>query len=185
MTQPVAINGSDAAYPHQLARRLGGDAPAELFALGNVALLALRKTALFCSARCPGSVILRAYDQAAAWRDRGQCVISGFHSRVEKECLQILLRGAQPIILCPARALPRRILAEWWQPLADGRLLMLSGFAVSATRVTAELASRRNAIVAALADEICFAHITPGGQAERLTHRLMVWGVPFFILEKS
>jgi hypothetical protein len=58
-------------------------------------------TALFCSARCPGSVILRAYDQAAQWRDTGHCVISGFHSPVEKECLRILLRGEPPFTICP------------------------------------------------------------------------------------
>ena len=35
-------------------------------------------------------------------------------------------------------------------------------------RVTAELAARRNEFVAALADDVWFAHITPGGQMERL-----------------
>jgi len=32
-------------------------------------------------------------------------VISGFHTPAEKECLRILLRGAQPIIICPARSI--------------------------------------------------------------------------------
>ena len=63
-----------------------------------------RLTALFCSARCPGKLILRTYDQVAQWRDAGHCVVSGFHSPVEKECLRILLRGEPPIIICPARA---------------------------------------------------------------------------------
>lgn len=63
--------------------------------------------------------------------------------------------------------------------------LILSGFAETATRVTAELATRRNEIVAALADEVWFAHITPGGQSERLTHRLTNWRLPFSTLEQS
>jgi hypothetical protein len=92
-----------------LRERLGGAAPAQLTTLGNLALLALPKTGLFCSARCPGHVILSAYDQAAKWRDEHRCVICGFHSPVAKECLQILLRGAQPIIICPARTLPVRV----------------------------------------------------------------------------
>jgi hypothetical protein len=145
----------------------------------------LPKAALFCSARCPGAAILRAYDQAAHWRDTGRCIISGFHSPVEQECLRILLRGTPPIILCPARALPTRIPAEWQTPLADGRLLILSGFTAAERRVTTELAIRRNALVAALAEEVCFAHVTPGGQSERLTHRLTVWSVPFSTLEKQ
>src|SRR5207247_11357596 len=113
----------------RLRGRLGADAPPQLTALGNLDLLALHKTALFCSARCPGKVILTTYDQAAKWRHAGRCVISGFHSPVEKECLQILLRGSQPIIICPARALPQRLPPEWKTPLAYGRLLRLSAFA--------------------------------------------------------
>ena len=182
---PLAHVPADAHYPARLRERLGDAAPTQLTTLGNLDLLALPKTGLFCSARCPGNVILPAYDQAARWRDAGRCIISGFHSPVEQECLHILLRGTPPIILCPARALPQRIPTEWRQPLADGRLLILSGFAPAETRVTAELATRRNEFAAALADEVWFAHITPGGQSERLTHRLTAWHVPFSTLEKS
>lgn len=182
---PTRIPPADAHWPVRLSERLGDAAPTQLTTLGNLDLLALPKTGLFCSARCPSHVILSAYDQAARWRDAGRCIISGFHSPVEQECLRILLRGTQPIILCPARALPTRVPAEWQTPLANGRLLILSGFAAAEKRVTTELAIRRNALVAALADEICFAHITPGGQSDRLTQRLTEWGVPFSPLEKS
>ena len=181
--QPSVLEIGDSRYPAVLRKRLGADAPASISALGNLDILALPKTALFCSARCPGSAILRAYDQAAQWRDAGRCVISGFHSPVEKECLRILLRGTQPIILCPARALPKRIPPEWQTALDAGRLLLLSAFPETETRITTDLARRRNEFVAALADEAWFAHITPGGQSERLTHRLAEWGVPFSTLE--
>jgi len=181
---PLALGSDHTRYPPRLRERLDNAAPAQLTTLGNLDLLPLPKTALFCSARCPGSVILGAYDQAARWRDAGRCIISGFHSPVEQECLRILLRGTQPIILCPARALPSRIPAEWLTPLTEKRLLILSGFTATEKRVTAELAARRNALVAALADEVCFAHITPGGQSDRLTHRLTEWDVPFSTLEK-
>ncbi len=171
---PIRIKPDDAHWPRLLTVRLGTTAPPQLSALGNLDLLPLPKTALFCSARCPGDVILRAYDQAAKWRDAGRCIISGFHSPVEKECLQILLRGSQPIIICPARALPQRIPPDWNTPLADGRLLILSSFPESERRVTTELAVRRNELVAALANEVWFAHITPGGQMERLAKRFLV-----------
>ncbi len=168
--KPIALNAADASYPERLREGLGGDAPAQVFALGNLDLLALPKTALFCSARCPGAAILRAYDQAARWREAGRCVISGFHSPVEKECLRILLRGSQPIIICPARTLPKRVPSDWQKPLADGQLLILSFFRPTDRRVTEELAARRNELVAALADEVWFAHITPGGQMARLAN---------------
>ncbi|MFN0314599.1 MAG: DNA-binding protein [Burkholderiales bacterium] len=132
-----------------MRERLGNDAPAQLAALGNLGLLALPKTALFCSVRCPGHAILPAYDQAAAWRDATRCVIGGFHSPVEKECLRILLRGSQPIIICPARTLPQRVPLEWRKAMKDGRLLILSAFRVEEKRVTTETAIRRNEFVAA------------------------------------
>lgn len=172
-------------YPERLLNRLGADAPSQLTTLGNLNLLALPKIGLFCSARCPGAVILPAYDQAARWRDAGRCIISGFHSLVEQECLRILLRGTPSIILCPARALPQRIPAKWQAPLSEGRMLIISGFAANEIRITTKLAARRNAFVAALAEEVWFAHITPGSQSDRLTHRLAAWRVPFSTLEKS
>jgi len=184
MTPPVLIKSYDSVYPASLRERLGDTAPAELTTIGNLDLLALPKTGLFCSARCPGHVILSAYDQTARWRDAGRCIISGFHSPVEHECLRILLRGISPIILCPARSLLQRNPGEWRTALNAGRMLILSGFAASEKRITTELAIRRNALVAALADEVCFAHITPGGQSDSLTHRLRKWNVPFSTLEK-
>ena len=172
----VVLDVSDVRYRTRLSERLGADVPGRLSTLGNVDLLALPKTALFCSARCPGDAILRAYDQAAKWRDEGRCVISGFHSPVEKECLRILLRGGQPIIICPARSLESlRIPADWKAPLIEGRLLLLSAFSANHRRATAELAARRNELVAALADEVWFAHIAPSGKMERLAENAARW----------
>jgi predicted Rossmann fold nucleotide-binding protein DprA/Smf involved in DNA uptake len=171
--EPILLGPAD--YPPRLRKRLGGDAPAQLSALGNLEFLALPKTALFCSVDCPGSAILSTYDQAAKWRESGRCVISGFHSPVEEECLCILLRGTQPIIICPARTLPKRVPAEWRQALSAGRLLVLSAFEAAENRKTKELAMRRNEFVAALADELWFAHITPGGQIEKLAQRARPW----------
>jgi hypothetical protein len=116
---PIALNSADARYPARLRRRLRTDALPQLSALGNLDLLALSKTALFCSARCPGRAILAVYDQVTRWRDAGRCIISGFHSPVEKECLRILLRGSQPIIICPARSLEKLRLAVDWQKSFD------------------------------------------------------------------
>lgn len=172
---PVTLGVADARYAARLRKRLGADAPPQLTALGNLDLLALPKTALFCSARCPGDAILRACDTARRWRDENRCIISGFHSVVEKECLRILLRGSQPIIICTARSLPRRVPAEWEKPLAKGRLLVLSFFKPTDRRVTETLAARRNELVAALADQVWFAHIAPGGKMQRLANRVAAW----------
>jgi predicted Rossmann fold nucleotide-binding protein DprA/Smf involved in DNA uptake len=106
---------------------LAKQAPARIAALGNLDNLRERKLAIFCSAKCPGDLILKTYDTARALRDAGVTVIGGFHSPMEKECLALLLRGRQPIIICPARGLEdMRLSGEWKKPLDDGRLLTSS-----------------------------------------------------------
>lgn len=175
MTSGV-ISHIDARYPACLSERLGEDAPMQLSVLGNPDLLAQTKTALFCSSRCPGNAILSAYDNAVRWRDEGRCIISGFHSSVEKECLRILLRGKQPIIICPARSLEgMRIPTDWKAPLANRRLLVLSGFPSHVQRATKASAITRNQLVAALAEEAWFAHVDPGGSLEALKEKADRW----------
>lgn len=177
MSESIVI--SELRYPQRLRERQGADAPDALTTHGQTDLLYLPKTALFCSCRCPGSAILRAYDQAAHWRDNGRCVISGFHSPVEKECLRILLRGTSPVIICPARGLPKRMPPEWQRPLAENRMLILSIFPAAETRVTTALAIRRNEVVAALADEVWFAHISETGRISELAGKAQSMGIPF------
>ena len=170
---------NDSQFFVKLRQRMGSDAPSEVRAAGNVALLGLPKSALFCSARSPGRAILAAHDQAARWRDEGRCVISGFHSSIEGECLRILLRGHQPVIVCPARGLDNmRMRDDWRVALEEERLLALSPFAGSEKRANKNLAARRNRFVAALADEVTFAYITPGGQLDHLSQLVEAWGIP-------
>jgi predicted Rossmann fold nucleotide-binding protein DprA/Smf involved in DNA uptake len=175
----VLVGKGDAHYPERLKFRLAEEAPGRVTALGNFDLLGLPNTALFCSSRCQGDVILAAHDQAAQWRDEGRCIVSGFHSPVERDCFEILLRGRQPIIMCPGRAIDRmRIPGELKRAMANGRLLLLSPFGWPDRRVTKELAVQRNRFVAALADEIVFAYIEPGGHLDDLRRLVATWGIP-------
>ena len=176
---PALLNTADGRYPARLRERLGTHTPPHLTALGNLKLLSFPKTALFCSARCPGSAILAAYDTAQKLRDEGVTVISGFHSSVEKECLRILLRGKQPIIIGLARAMEKiRLPYDWRAALYAGRLLILSPFEKRPRRPTIESASQRNELVAALADEVLIIHATPGGGIERISELVGSWHIP-------
>jgi predicted Rossmann fold nucleotide-binding protein DprA/Smf involved in DNA uptake len=162
--------------------RLVETAPTQLTALGNVELLAVPKTALFCSSRCPGDPILAAFDEMVRLRDSGRCVIGGFHSPIEKSCLEILLRGKQPIIVCVARAMDTmRVPGPCREAFDAGRILYLSPFLGTPKRVTKESAPIRNRLVAALADEAYVAHVEPGGQTEQIVGLLQIWSVPFCI----
>ena len=177
--KPATLTSSDMSWPRRLTERLGASAPPTLRSIGPVALLAARKTAIFCSARAPGNAILGAYDAARELRDQGTTAISGFHSPVENECLRILLRGAQPIIWCPARAIENLRIPKDLRPALEAkRLLILSPFTDSPRRTSRASAARRNEIVAALADEAVIAHITPGGQTDALAKRMKQWRIP-------
>jgi predicted Rossmann fold nucleotide-binding protein DprA/Smf involved in DNA uptake len=173
-----------AEYPVQLLRVLGDHAPDPCFTLGQRKPLALPLLALFCSERCPGDLIINGCDAATALRDAGVTVISGFHSPVERECLRILLRGAQPVVICPARSIERmRVPADWRDPIREGRLLLVSPFAAKHDRITAALAAQRNEFVAALARAVLVVYADPAGQIETLAKKVMGWGRPLLTLE--
>lgn len=182
--EPQRLHPGDADYPPALAPALGASAPPSLSILGNAALLRGRLLALFCSANCPGDIILKLYEHTQALRDRGVTVASGFHSPVEQECLRILLRGTQPVVICPARGIDRmRLPADWLKGIAAGRVLVMAPFNAEHRRVTEDLARRRNEFVAVLADEVLIAHAAPGGQMEALSRRVSALGKVISTLE--
>ncbi|MBI4332710.1 MAG: hypothetical protein HY673_15680 [Chloroflexi bacterium] len=170
--QPTLIQAPSFAHP--------------VFALGDPGILQGKKLAFFCSVKCPGEPIVRAYDFARAMRDAGIVVISGFQSPIEKDCLDLLLRGSQPVIICPARSLHgMRLTAAWKTAVEQGRLLLLSPFAEGIRRPTIELSEKRNEFVANLADQVLFAHANPGGKTEALAMKLINSGKPVLTFDSK
>ncbi|MDY0020814.1 MAG: DNA-processing protein DprA [Anaerolineae bacterium] len=171
-------------YPAALLRTLGAEAPPWLDTEGNLALLHTPTLGLVCSAKAPGSILLHVHDLAQQWRTTGPTLVSGFHSPAEQEVLAVLLRGPQTIILCPARSLLRmRLKPEYREPLAEGRLLLLSPFPEYVQRATAETALQRNRLVAALADALLVAHAEPEGKTAHLVQEIASWGKPLYTLD--
>ena len=151
---------------------------------GNLRLLDEPLTALFCSNRCPGDLILKTYDLARALRDAGAPVIGGFQTPLERECLRLLLRGAQPVVVCPARSIDNMRIPRNWRPALDGgRLLVLSPFPATARRPTVELAAQRNDLVADLAQRVFIANAAPGSKTEAFAHKLADTGKPLLTLD--
>ena len=178
--------------PPALRRYAPDDPPVAL--LGDLALLDRNPIALFCSVHCPGDLILKSYDLACALRAAPVTLIGGFQSPIEKEFLELLLRqpasararplsGAAAVIICPARGLgTMRIPRPWRDPLAAGRLLLLSTFPDSLRRPTAATATRRNARVAALAHRILILHAKQGGKTESLCQQALAAAKPVYTL---
>ena len=125
-----------------------------IFAFGDTGIAGRHKTAFLCSRHYPAAAVLRSYDWAKEIRERGACVISGFHSALERDVLDILLRGRQPLILAAARGLPKRYPADIKQAINQGRLLVVSPYPASVSRITAITARKRNEFMLAVADRI-------------------------------
>jgi predicted Rossmann fold nucleotide-binding protein DprA/Smf involved in DNA uptake len=173
-------------YPSALQDYLGDHAPESISSIGNLNLLSHKTLALFCSVRCPGSLILQTYDLAQQLRQVGITVIGGFHSPMERECLTILLRGIQPVIICPARSLRgMRIRKEYKKPLEEGRLLLLSPFADNQRRATLQMALYRNQLVAALADQIFVAYAEPHSKTDQFCRDIIEWQKPLYMLKSD
>lgn len=113
-------------------------------------------------------------------------VISRFHSPMERECLTILLRGAQPVIICPARSINNmRVNKEYKKPLKDERLLFLSPFDENQRRISAKRFHYRNLFVAALSAAVFVIHAGPASKTEELCRRILSWKKPVYTFESN
>lgn len=136
--------------------------------IGNIELLKLKKTAFLCSRKIPAGIVLKCYDWAIAQRDRGNCIISGFHSKIEKDVLHYLLKGRQPIIIALARGLKQRLEPKFETELKKGRLLIITPFEKNIKRITTETAEIRNQLMVDLAENITVGFISKEGNLEKL-----------------
>ena len=130
---------------------------------GNPDLLDLPMTAFFASRQCPGAAIRAAMDWALQQAKLKAVVVSGFHSPLEQSVLKVLIQARSPVIAVLARpVVAAKLPSGWDEPLALGHLCVVSA-ATATTRLTVEVATARNNLVAQLATYIVVAHASPGG----------------------
>ncbi len=136
--------------------------------LGNKDLLKLPKTAFLSSRDISPISVLKCYDWATQERDQGTCIISGFHSPLEKDVLNFLLKGKQPIILVMGRALYKQIPDSLQNPLKDNRLLLISPVLQTIKRQSQQSCFTRNNYIIETADKIVFGSLDEKGSLYRL-----------------
>lgn len=122
--------------------------------LGNKEILNNYKVGFLCSRKVPANIILKTYDWAVEQRDKGICVVSGFHSKIEKDVFDILIKGTQPIILVLARGMMKRFDKRLTELFDSGRLLIISPFNQNIKRITSKTSLKRNFIIAEISDKI-------------------------------
>lgn len=136
--------------------------------LGNKDILQECKIGFLCSRKVPAEIILKTYDWAIEQREKGICIVSGFHSKIEKDVFHYLLKGTQPIVMVLARGMKQKWSSEIKKAIKDKRLLIMSPFDSSVRRVTNETAQKRNEFILELADRIYIAYVRPNGALEKL-----------------
>lgn len=140
-----------------------------LTCLGNNEILKSTKIAFFSSRICPPYKITKIYDWAIKMRDGGKTIISGFHTPIEHDVLKYLLKGKQPIIICPARSVNNmKIPVTIKKANEENRILFISPFEDKIKKQTKQTAILRNEFVAKTADQIVIGHAEPGGNVDSL-----------------
>ncbi len=182
----ILIREKNRDYPSSFKNKKARELFPKLWALGNLEILKKPLLGFFCSVKCPGDLILRAYDLARSLRDNGITVIGGFHSPIEKDCLDLLIKGTQPIILCPARSIENMLVKKVYrQPLDEGRLMFLSPFEKKIKRHTAKTSQSRNQFVALMSNAVFAVYAEPNGKIQEMSEEILSLNKPLYTFESE
>ena len=140
--------------------------------VGNNELMKHTKTAFLCSRKVPAGAILKCYDWAIEQRNQDKCIISGFHSKIERDVLHFLIKGSQPIILVLARSMYKRWDKAIKERLDKGNLLIITLCKDSQKRAGAHSCQARNKFILDMADIVVLGYLNPSGELSKLISKI-------------
>lgn len=140
-----------------------------LKAIGDLNNLNQNLLGIMCSQSCPGDLVLKGFDAVKQIRDQGITVVSGFHSSMEKDIFEILLRGSQPVIHCLAKAIGAYRIPENLRPRVEsGQLTIIAPvFPIAEKRITKNTSVMCNKLVMDISDQVLIIHAHEGGNLVR------------------
>lgn len=158
------MKSSIVALPSDCLRRIGPDLAARILGVGESSLLAEPLLGLIASRECPGHVLLETLDCVPEWVKAGRVIVSGFHSPLEQQVLRsVLRRKAGRVVKVLARGMSDyRPSSDEREPLATGRMLIITACPPDVRRTTRETALARNRLVLALASEVVIPYVAQG-----------------------
>lgn len=122
---------------------------------GNKELLNERKIGFLASRKISTSSVLPTLDWAVEIsRQEDVAVVSGFHSRLEKDVLKFLLKGKCGIIVVLARGMYRKLPQMYETAMSENRLLIITLEKDTVCRVSEYTAHKRNRYVEQISDEM-------------------------------
>lgn len=123
--------------------------------LGNTELLKQNKVGFLASRKISSLSILPTLDWATEISKREEiAVVSGFHSKMERNVLEILLKGQCGIIIVLARGMYRKLPIQYEESMSQKRLLIISNEKDNVKRVSEQTAHKRNEYVKSISDEM-------------------------------
>ena len=155
--------------------------------------MSIARTILVASTSCLPSIFVPAYDLIGALRNTNHPLVGGFHPPLERECLDILLSGSAPVIVCPARQFDPardRLYPQHgvtWKAvkagLVDGRVTIVEPPGMIGRRITRPNAAKRNEWLLGQADRLLLLYASPGGETERVVRLAIDRGIPVSVLD--
>lgn len=137
--------------------------------LGNTSLLERKKIGYFASSKIASLSVLPTLDWAAeVAKHEDVAIVSGFHSKMERDVLDFLLRGKCGIVCVLARSIYKKIPDKFLEAYNSGRILFIAPFKTSATMTSRRLCQQRNEYVASISDELVFSSLTPDSSLYQL-----------------
>ena len=148
--------------------------------IGNISLLDRKKIGYFASGTIASQCVLPTLDWAAEVAKHDDvAIVSGFHSKMEREALDFLLRGRCGIICVLARSIYKKIPDRFREAYDTGRILFISPCKTSAVMTSRHLCQQRNEYVTSISDELVFSSLTTESSlylfVHLKTHVLMLW----------
>ena len=113
--------------------------------LGNKELLKMKKVGFLASRKISTLSILPTLDWAMqVCKQKDIAIVSGFHSKMERDVFKILLQGECGIIVVLARGMYRKLPKQYEEAMLQNRLLIISYQKESVIRVSEATAHKRN-----------------------------------------
>ncbi len=123
--------------------------------LGNKELLKKWKIGFLASRKISTSSVLPILDWAVSIsKQTDVAIVSGFHSRLEKEVLRFLLHGKCGIIVVLARGIYRKLPKQYEEAMSENRLFIISNEKENIKRISETNAHKRNKYIVDICDEI-------------------------------
>jgi REP element-mobilizing transposase RayT len=127
------------------------------FAVGNRSLLALPQTAFLASRGGKAASVAPTFPTPPA------CVMSGFLSPLERAVSDACLADGTPMVQILARGLPETFFPRVQRAIAAGRLLVITPFPATETRVSAQRAAWCNQYVLHAAERVVIGQLSADG----------------------